>query len=290
VELICQHSPDFFLFENVKGLWRTKRHKAFFDELKTKLRSHGYVLTEKLVNTLRFGVPQERERIILIGVKANPERQDVLNSMISDFPWWRYAPYSASDLERIQWPETDPFITGPRAMPPKIQQRLTVEHWFNKNDVVNHPNAQHRFQPRAGLARFLTVEEGDDSKKSYKRLHRWRYSPTACYGNNEVHLHPYEARRISVAEALAIQSLPRAYCLPPTMTLSDMFKTVGNGVPYVAAKALASALRDFLEEFHGKTNGVGSGSVHRGASKRQTLQLPEPRKPRDDIYSVDQGA
>ncbi len=43
----------------------------------------------------------------------------------------------------------------------------------------------------------------------YKRLHRWRYSPTACYGNNEVHLHPYKPRRISVAEALAIQSLPQ---------------------------------------------------------------------------------
>jgi DNA (cytosine-5)-methyltransferase 1 len=102
--------------------------------------------------------------------------------------------------------------------------------------------------PRAGLARFLSVDEGDDSKKSYKRLHRWRYSPTAAYGNNEVHLHPYEPRRINVAEALAIQSLPADFELPPTMTLSNMFKTVGNGVPYLAALGLANSIKKHLGE------------------------------------------
>ena len=88
--------------------------------------------------------------------------------------------------------------------------------------------------------------EGDDSKKSYKRLHRWRYSPTACYGNNEVHLHPYQARRISVAEALAIQSLPPEFELPAKMSLTDMFKSVGNGVPFLAAKGLATTINEFL--------------------------------------------
>ena len=65
-------------------------------------------------------------------------------------------------------------------------------------------------------------------------MHRWRYSPTAAYGNNEVHIHPYKPRRISVAEALAIQSLPAIFELPETMTLSDMFKSIGNGVPFLA--------------------------------------------------------
>jgi DNA (cytosine-5)-methyltransferase 1 len=79
-------------------------------------------------------------------------------------------------------------------------------------------------------------------------LHRWRYSPTAAYGNNEVHLHPYKARRLTVAEALAIQSLPKNFQLPPTMTLSDMFKTIGNGVPYLAACGLAHTVQDFLNK------------------------------------------
>ena len=93
---------------------------------------------------------------------------------------------------------------------------------------------------------MIASEKGDDKKKSYKRLHRWRYSPTVAYGNNEVHIHPYEARRISVAEALALQSLPREFVIPHNITLTDAFKTIGNGVPYLAAKGIANSLFDYL--------------------------------------------
>jgi DNA (cytosine-5)-methyltransferase 1 len=96
------------------------------------------------------------------------------------------------------------------------------------------------------MARFESVEEGDDSKKSFKRLHRWRYSPTVCYGNNEVHLHPYKKRRISVAEALALQSLPKEFTFPDCMSLTNMFKAIGNGIPFLAAQALATSILDFL--------------------------------------------
>ena len=75
-----------------------------------------------------------------------------------------------------------------------------------------------------------TIPEGDSNKKSYKRIHRWRYSPTVAYGNNEVHLHPYKERRLSVAEAMALQSLPKEFALPQSMTLTNCFKTIGNGV------------------------------------------------------------
>lgn len=49
-KLIIDQMPDFFLFENVKGLWRTKRHRAFFEELKAMLTAAGYVTTERLTN------------------------------------------------------------------------------------------------------------------------------------------------------------------------------------------------------------------------------------------------
>ena len=98
------------------------------------------------------------------------------------------------------------------------------------------------------------IDEGDDSRKSYKRLHRWRYSPTVCYGNNEVHLHPWLARRLSVAEALALQSLPKEFVLPETMSLSSKFKTIGNGVPFVLAKSMAERLKKYLETHTGDGN------------------------------------
>ncbi|MBE9055887.1 DNA cytosine methyltransferase [Sphaerospermopsis sp. LEGE 08334] len=245
IELICQNSPDFFLFENVKGLWKTKKHRLFYESLKIKLQEAGYILTERLINAIEYGVAQDRDRIILIGFKNN-----LLNDMEIDdftFPWEEYILYPRNQVFTYPWSKTEPFkedyITY---CPDNIPQELTVEYWFLKNNVLNHPNSKHYFQPRAGITKFLTIAEGDDSKKSFKRLHRWRYSPTACYGNNEVHLHPYKVRRISVAEALAIQSLPANFSLPENMSLTNMFKTVGNGVPYLAGKALAQSILDFL--------------------------------------------
>ena len=68
ISLICTIKPTFFMFENVKGLWRTARHKAFFSELKIQLQNAGYVLTERLINAIEYGAAQDRDRIILFGV------------------------------------------------------------------------------------------------------------------------------------------------------------------------------------------------------------------------------
>ena len=103
------------------------------------------------------------------------------------------------------------------------------------------------FKPKAGLPRFQSIAEGDDKKKCFKRLHRWRYSPTAAYGNNEVHIHPYKPRRLSISEALAIQSLPKEFVLPDNVSLSDAFKTIGNGVPFLLAKGLAESIYYYLK-------------------------------------------
>jgi DNA (cytosine-5)-methyltransferase 1 len=234
IDAICKFKPDFFLFENVKGLYRTHRHREFFESLKTKLKLHGYVLHERLINSLEYGAPQDRDRIILVGFRDF--------SLSSDFDWLgrTYPNRTGFDFD---WPTAEPFKSNSkRPTPNNVPLELTVQHWFDKNEVNVHPNSVHAFQPRSGLKRFLEVAEGDDSRKSYKRLHRWRYSPTAAYGNNEVHLHPYLARRITISEALAIQSLPKEFELPETMTLTDMFKTVGNGVPYLAARGLANSI------------------------------------------------
>ncbi|MCA1993865.1 MAG: DNA cytosine methyltransferase [Coleofasciculus sp. S288] len=250
VELICQQKPDFFLFENVKGLWRTKKHYSFYKKLKNNLQLSDYILVERLINAMEYGVPQDRDRIILIGFHKNLIKElgvKLDTSKQGCFPWENHVLYPKQRVFSLPWPSTATFEENSiLRCPDGIVQELTVEYWFRKNDVINHPNAQQYFQPKAGIKRFVSVEEGDDSRKSYKRLHRWRYSPTVCYGNNEVHLHPYKVRRISVSEALAIQSLPKEFTLPEKMSLTNMFKTIGNGVPYLAAKAIAQTILDFL--------------------------------------------
>ena len=248
VRLIVEARPDFFLFENVKGLWRTARHREFFEELKTMLHNAGYHTTERLTNSLEYGAPQDRDRILLFGIQEKYLMGlDGKASSIDDFPWLKYQKYSCDDVKKMPWPETAEFAENSvTCCPNNVPEHMTVEHWFRKNDVENHSNSQDFFTPRGGLSKILVIEEGDVSKKSYKRLHRWRYSPTVAYGNNEVHLHPYKARRLSAAEALALQTLPKEFVLPPDMTLTDKFKTIGNGVPFVLANGIALTIKDFI--------------------------------------------
>lgn len=246
---ILLYEPDFFVFENVKGLWSTKKHKEEYKKIKRALSKKGYIFIDKLVNSLEYGVPQERERIILFGIKyslLDVDKKKAKSILKSNFDWGTNEKYKLQNVANCNWPTISDFRENSNTtVPNNIIEELTIEYWFRKNDVDNHPNAINYFAPHSTL-RFDTIAEGDVSKKSFKRLHRWRYSPTAAYGNNEVHLHPYKKRRISVAEALAIQSLPKEYELPQSMTKSEMFKTVGNGVPYLLSRGLAVGIKRFI--------------------------------------------
>ena len=251
IDAVIENKPDFFLFENVKGLWRTAKHRAFYDDMKVRLEKEGYILTDRLINCIEYGVPQDRDRILLFGIHKS--RAGVISSLELDkaFNWEHNIRFKRDVvLNKDMWPKHQAYgedMARKRPLSLKDYQELTVEYWFKKNNVYKHPNSAHAFKPKAGLSKFQSILEGDDSKKSFKRLHRHRYSPTAAYGNNEVHLHPYKSRRLSAAEALAIQSLPKEFCFPPTMTLSNMFKTIGNGVPYLAAEGLAKTINTYLK-------------------------------------------
>ncbi len=195
--------------------------------------------------------------------------------------------YDVKKLFGLSWPALEPFEAhSEKPIPENLPKELTVEFWFKRNDVVNHPNKDMYFKPKAGLKKFEVIQEGDDKKKSYKRLHRWRYSPTVAYGNNEVHLHPYKVRRISVAEALALQSLPQDFVIPTNITLTNAFKAIGNGVPYLAGKGLAitllnfiaSLVPDFKLKLNGEVNGAKPSSFYQPIAQATQLFVLEPEE------------
>ena len=242
-KMIIEKQPDFFLLENVKGLMQTKKHKDFFENLKRDLKNSGYFLVETLDNALEYGVPQYRDRLFLVGLKKSTfgETPDF------QFGYGRIA--ALQDVLDLPWPTQNEFAVNSHIEKPLgIRENLTIQHWFDKNDVLNHTNANDYFQPKPTTLKFHSVPEGDTHGKSFKRLHRWRYSPTAAYGNNEVHLHPFKARRISISEALAVQSLPSNFELPIELPLSAKFKMVGNGVPYLMSYNIGKGLYTWLKE------------------------------------------
>ena len=249
IDIIISYKPDFFLFENVKGLIKTARHKEYFCELKKTLKENGYLLSESLLNAIEFGVPQDRDRIILLGVNCQSilfQSVICVNNEFA-FPWDLHKKYDIRSIKALEWPARNQYIQySKRKFKYNVPIDLTVEYWFIQNNVYKHANRNDKFQVRDGMKKIETINEGDVSRKSFKRLHRWRYSPTAAYGNNEVHLHPYRSRRLSVAEAMAIQSLPGWFELPEELGLTAKFKMIGNGVPYLMAYAIALTIRDFF--------------------------------------------
>lgn len=252
-DLIVRCRPDFFLFENVKGLVKTEKHRKFYNEMKKKITHSGYTISDKLINALSYAVPQYRERIIMVGfndITLNPLNIfDVNDEKEFEFPWERHEVYNIDEILTLHWPDKEIFVENvDRDFVYQVPIELTVNYWFQHNDVENHQNQTDQFIVKNGRDKITTTEEGDTRRKSFKRLHRWRYSPTAAYGNNEVHLHPYRARRLSVAEAMAIQSLPANFILPETIPLTYKFKMIGNGVPYLMALAIANTLNEVINQ------------------------------------------
>ena len=136
--LICEQSPDFFVLENVKGLLSTAKHRAFFNRMVKKLHRFSYATTFRLINALEYGTAQDRQRVILIGIKLPlcATHVDAKNGTIADFPWNKFVRFNMDDVQKVDWPTTDGFREeGARPMPKGIIEELTVQHWFEKNDV-----------------------------------------------------------------------------------------------------------------------------------------------------------
>ncbi len=266
---IYEIEPSFFLLENVPGLLRTGKHREFFTKVLERL-DQKYLLDLNILNALEFGVPQDRERIFLVGlnkkwltknssVNYTPtdvrllvaravSNRDMANAQPPAqrwFPWYSSRIYE-DPKGTYGWPSTNLFGSNsdrPVGLPSDLMVGPLI---CDPEELRLLPNGTEGFIPYS--EKFQTIPEGDVSRKSFKRLHRWRYSPAAAYGNNEVHLHPTEARRISVREALRIQTVPDQYALPKGMPLSAKFKTIGNGVPVKLARAVAQAFALVLKD------------------------------------------
>lgn len=242
---ICEIKPAFFVFENVHGLLRMEKHRTFLKTLEKQFENAGYCIDMAVLNSLDIGLAQDRDRVFLLGIKKSLVKVCLGRKLKASekgwFPWPVVKQYQDAK-NRFDWPDINTNGRDPRK-PEGIPDELMVFHLLS-HIPYSLPNATEGFKPYS--RKFETVCEGDTSGKSFKRLHRYRYSPTACYGNNEVHLHPWEHRRLTVREAMRIQGIPDEYALPGTVTLTAKFKLIANGVPVPLAEKVAISLCNFL--------------------------------------------
>jgi len=246
LEKVLELKPTFFIMENVTGLIRNVGSKAFLFELLKKV-GKKYLIDYSVLNALDFGVPQSRERVFFVGLR----KKGLTSKMIAkalDGPWFPFPlneKYHGAET-KFPWSLVSDF-GGQPIKPEKLPIELCVEDCLVKEgEEAITANANEYFNFRLPPERLMAIKEGETTRPSFKRLHRYRYSPTACYGNNEVHLHPYLNRRLSVRETLRIQGVPDEYQLSAEVPMTKKFKMIGNGVPVPLARAMAEAMAKFL--------------------------------------------
>lgn len=261
--IVNKTNPDFIFFENVAGLLNTKAHNESFTLFVSKLENCGYQIWYDILNPLDYGFPQDRPRIALVGFKNKiinklkksgfifEKNNKTLKESNNHNFIFRWPKIKFKNPKLLNWPKKWEFninkdIKKISDIEDEYKSMFVYEAFKNLNS--NIPNQNEFFNPKSD--KFEIIYEGDTNRKSFKRLHRFRYSPTVAYGNNEVHLHPTLPRRLSVREGLRLQTVPDEYVLPSDIPLTYKFKLISNGVPTAKAELIAKEIRKTLINYY----------------------------------------
>lgn len=221
-ELNITFNLDFFVFENVPGILDCD-HIYIYNEFKSLAEDAGFILFRDMLDAQHFGVPQMRKRLFIIGL--NKERY--------------------SHKFRFPQPNGQPMKTVGDAIghldePVYFSRKLTPEEIATR---AGHPN-HWCMRPRSSKFTSGELEPGKIKGRCFRVLDSNRPSYTVAYGNREVHVHPMCHRRLSVYEAMLLQSFPERYVLEGT--LSEQISMVSDAVAPPVAKAIALAIKEQL--------------------------------------------
>lgn len=237
LRIIREKKPTVFLFENVKGLKSSKYidGRNLVEVITSDLEEMGYIVTHKVMNSVDYGVPQKRERLIMIGVRSDlgkayvfpepspaTEKQTLGNilDMPADLPnqvAWPLSPQAMSMLPNI--PEGGSWKDIPYDLLPDRLKRI-----------------------RDNMKRY-------HAPKFYRRFARTEINGTitaSAQPENCGIIHPTEDRRYNIREIARIQSFPDDYVFfdGTLKEITAAYKVIGNAVPCGLAYAIAKAIKE----------------------------------------------
>ncbi len=198
--------PEIWLFENVRGL--LYRNKWYLDEVTQALQALGYIVEIQLLNAVDFGVPQNRERLIVVGHKGKLSFPKVVESKITTGE-------ALGELARLAPPESK-FLTN--SMDNYVAK-------YEKASFCKRPRDLHLDKPARTLTcRNLAGATGD--------MHR-------------IKLPDGRRRRLLLREAARLQSFPDWFEFVGSET--SCFNQVGNAVSPLFAFYIAGIVRNYFE-------------------------------------------
>ncbi|MGN7203814.1 DNA cytosine methyltransferase [Pedobacter sp. SAFR-022] len=223
--ILKEVKPKVFLMENVSGM-TTMQNGQVFRIIKKELAECGYKIFDRLLNAKDFGVPQNRRRIFIVGV-----RNDIQGDFVFPVPVEQHCNTIRELFLDNEIEENDP------------------NHVISKLTPLNKKRLE--FIPPGGSMKDCPADlrNNSDTKRAMRRLDLDKVSYTIVHNNCDHYYHPTEDRRITIREMARIQGYPDTYIFFGSK--SEQSKQVGNSVPIQLAKAMAEGIYTFL-----KTNNI----------------------------------
>jgi DNA (cytosine-5)-methyltransferase 1 len=226
--------PKAFLLENVPGL-NYKVHKSAFDFIINQANALGYTCTYKTVNAANFGVPQIRERFILVGAKDRvfnfPEEthgnvNNIQGLFNSDKKPWTTAGESIGDLDTSENASYEGHFAGGQYHD-LLKEVPPGDNYLYFTEKRGHPEPV--FKWRSRYWSFLLKLSPD--------LPSWTIQ--ARRSNNMGPFH-WRSRILRIEEIKRLQTFPDSWLL--TGNLERQWRQIGNAVPPLLAEVMGRAI------------------------------------------------
>lgn len=224
-------------------------------EYVNKVLGNKYVKDSAVLNALQFGVPQERKRFVLMGIRSDVMRNTEITFKTGKLQSFVNVGNAIMDL--INYPVNDD-VANDATFKYNLQDKLSdYAKKMRKGSSGITNNIVPKTRSRA-LQRFASLKEGENFHKLdvtlkdnyadptrtqnsvYLRLDRNKPSGTVTNVRKSMWIHPTLNRAISVREAARLQSFPDRFIFEGTK--DSMYQQIGNAVPPLMAKGIAQIL------------------------------------------------
>lgn len=276
IKVLERYQPKIFIFENVPGILSAKPgDRNIIEIIQESFAEAGYCLLENLseaiIDFTEYGVPQNRKRIIIFGVRKDyfGEKAEafVKQFYVEALPKYKSKKKKTvleaiGDLPKLYPVEEDIKVNGTRtrhSLPnPNVPNHIA--RWQSDRDVgifklltEDIESGRCEYTSIKALKQLYTDMTGKSSNVHKYHVIRWdepsNLIPAHLYKDGLRHIHPdsSQQRTLTVREAARLQTFPDDYIFDGSNM--ELYKMIGNAVPPQFAKCCANAVYDILQQF-----------------------------------------
>lgn len=273
LSVVKRCKPKVFVFENVPGILSAKPNdKKIIEIIEEEFKKSGYVISNKIqkygiVDASKYGVPQRRKRVILLGVRKDLDSLDSIYDKIDDFynvilPKYQQKEVTVGeaidDLPKISpiWDEKK--RTNKKAYTYQEGVNWHIPRYHNLRDMDIYrmlaediETGEKKYTNAAEITKIYEQKVG--SKSPIHRYHVLRKNEPSTTiiahlykdGNRFIHYDSSQARSITPREAARLQSFDDDFNFIGSQ--GSVYQMIGNAVPPKLALAIGKAVKEFLD-------------------------------------------